>query len=120
MLEAIYNLLKEMLGAHPTSSRTSGTTSASYVTALTWDCSKLREKNIHLLNAGAINSLYYKLLARYSMSQTSEDTLVAETSLAAAADASFAYNNQYVQLILQVKNNAGATDYEVNYSGQGA
>ena len=97
-----------------------GTTTASYVSALTWDTYNLREKTIHLVNTHASASMYFKLLARYEARQTSgkEDELVAETSLAAGEDARLTYNDQYGQLILQVKNNSGASTYEINYSGQ--
>jgi hypothetical protein len=102
--------------------KNTGVTSGSYADALTWNCAELREKTIHLFNSHASESLYYKLLGRYSGEQTSgkEDVLVNETSLTAGEDARFQYNSQYEQLILKVKSNSGAANYEINYSGQGA
>jgi hypothetical protein len=102
--------------------KSTGETTASYASALTWSCAELREKTIHLFNTHATESLYYKLLGRYHPEQTAgkEDVLVPESSLAAGEDAVFQYNNQYEQLILQVKNNSGAASYEINYNGQGA
>lgn len=102
--------------------RSTGTTTASYVTALTWVCGELREKSIHLVNTHATLSMYFKLLGRYHESQTSgkEDTLVAETTLLAGEDATMQFDRQYNELILQVKNSSGAATYEENHNGQGA
>uniref|UniRef100_A0A6M3KUZ3 Uncharacterized protein n=1 Tax=viral metagenome TaxID=1070528 RepID=A0A6M3KUZ3_9ZZZZ len=102
--------------------RATGTTTAAYVTAFAWECAELREKTIHLVNTHATLSMYFKVLARYSQAQTSakEDTLVAETSLAAGEDARLQFNKQYFQIIVQVVNNSGAATYELNYCGQGA
>jgi orotidine-5'-phosphate decarboxylase len=99
-----------------------GTTTASYVSALTWSCAELREKTIHLVNTHATLSMYFKLLARYHEAQTSgkEDELVAATSLAAGEDTRLQYDRQYHELVLQVIDNSGHATYEVNYSGQGA
>jgi hypothetical protein len=105
-------------------SKLTGTTTAAYVAALTWNVDELREKTIHLWNTHASYGLKYKLLARYSEGQTvgQEDVLVAETTLAAGADARFQYNNQYHELILQVETASGTNHatYEINYIGQGA
>lgn len=102
--------------------KTAGTTTGSYADALAWSCAELREKSIHLFNTHTSESLYYRLLGRYSREQSTgkEDVLVSETSLAPGEDARFQCNNQYEQLILQVKNNSGAATFEINYNGQGA
>lgn len=99
-----------------------GTTTASYVTALDWITAELREKTVHLVNTHASLSMYFKVLAKYHEDQTStkEDTLVAETSLAAGEDTRIQFDRQYAEIIVQVKNNSGAATYELNYSGQGA
>ena len=104
--------------------RITGTTTNDFAAALTWGCGECREKTIHLVNTDAANSLDYKLLARYSNDQTSgkEDELVAETALAAGADARFTYNGQYHELILQVESTVDDSHatFEINYVGQGA
>jgi len=102
------------------SGRSTGTTTASYVAALTWDCSHLRGKSIHLVNTHATLTLYYKLLATYNTAQTAgkEDELVAQTSLGVGTDARMTYNNEYSQLVLQVVDNSGHATYEVNWIGK--
>ncbi len=97
-------------------------TAVSYVNILVWNCAELREKSVHLFNTHAAESLYYRLLGRYSTEQSvgKEDVLVSETALAPGEDARFQFNNQYEQLILQLKNNSGAATFEINYNGQGA
>ena len=98
-----------------------GTTGAAYVTVFDLDVSTQTDKTIYLKNTDGTNSLYYKLLAIYSSDQSvaNADTLIAETSLALGTDARMQYNNHYMRLILQVKNNAGAATYEVHYSSKG-
>lgn len=100
----------------------SGVTVDSYSPVLTWQCAELREKSIHLYNKDMGNSLYFRLLARYSPEQSAgkEDILVSDSSLAAGEDASFSKGRQYQELILQVKSNSGPAGYEINYNGQGA
>ncbi len=99
-----------------------GTTTASYVSALNWNTKGLKKKSIHLVNTHESATLKYKLLATYSDDQTSgkEDTLVSETTLAAGADARMQYSNEYCKLIIQVVDGSGHATYEINCIGQGA
>lgn len=100
--------------------RATGTVTAAYVSALDWDTAGLKKKTIHLFNTHATLTLKYKLLATYNGDQTSgkEDELVAETTLAAGADARFQYDKAYASLILQVIDGSGHATYEVNYIGE--
>jgi hypothetical protein len=98
-----------------------GTTTASYVSALDWYCQKYANKTIYLRNTHATLSMYYKLLATYSADQAlaNADEVIAQTSLVAGADARMQYNNEYLRLILQVIDNSGHATYEIDYSARG-
>lgn len=79
-----------------------GTTTDAYASAATINCKSHKSKTMLLTNTDGANSLKYKLLAQVAAGgQWTE--LVAETTLAAAEDALFTYNNAYHALDLQVK-----------------
>ena len=98
---------------------TSGTTTAAYVSALTWLCADLRSKTILLKNTHATLSLKYKLLGNALDAGISKE-LVAETTLLAGEIAEFHYDRQWHSLVLQVIDGSGHATYTLDYQGQGA
>jgi chorismate synthase len=96
-----------------------GTTIASYVSALDWPTEELREKTIVLKNTHASYSLKYKLLA-YAAPDGIAGEEVAETTLAAGEIAKLQLHRQWARLVLQVIDGSGHATYQVDYIGQGA
>ena len=96
-----------------------GTTTASYVSALDWKVLELSAKTILLKNTHASLSLKYKLLG-YAVDKGINKELVAETTLEHGEVAEFHYDRQWDRLVLQVINGSGAATYQVDYEGQGA
>ena len=96
-----------------------GTTTASYVSALDWKAAELSEKTILLKNTHASLSLKYKLLG-YAVEEGIAQELVTETTLLAGEAAEFHYDRQWDRLVLQVINGSGAASYQLDYEGQGA
>ena len=93
-----------------------GTTTASYATALEWSTADIQEKTILLKNEHASTTIYFKLLGYMSEDGNAQE-IVAETSLAGATTAEFRYKRFWYKLVLQVKNNSGSADYQVDWSG---
>ena len=96
-----------------------GTTTASYVSALDWKAAELGAKTILLKNTHTSLSLKYKLLG-YAAEGGIEKELVPETTLEAGEVAEFHYDRQWDRLVLQVINGSGAATYQLDYEGQGA
>lgn len=96
-----------------------GTTTASYVSALDWKVAELSEKTILLKNTHASLSLKYKLLG-YAVEEGIDKELVGETTLEPGEVAEFHYDRQWDRLVLQVMNGSGAASYQLDYEGQGA
>ena len=96
-----------------------GTTTASYASALDWKVEELGSKTILLKNTHASLSLKYKL-SGYAVEDGIDKELVAETTLEHGEVAEFHYDRQWHRLVLQVKNGSGAATYQVDYEGQGA
>jgi hypothetical protein len=96
-----------------------GTTTASYASALDWMVSELAQKTILLKNTHASYSLKYKLLG-YAAQGSIAATLVAETTLLPGEIAEFHYQRQWNRLILQVTDGTGHATYSIDYEGQGA
>ena len=96
-----------------------GTTTASYVSALDWKVAELSSKTILLKNTHASLSLKYKLLG-YAVESGVAKELIAETTLLAGEVAEFHYDRQWDRLVLQVINGSGAATYQLDYEGQGA
>ena len=97
----------------------SGTTTASYATALNWKTYFLALKTILLKNTHASLSLKYKLLGYATESAVAKE-LVAETTLLAGEIAEFHYDRQWHKLVLQVIDGSGHATYQLDYEGQGA
>jgi len=96
-----------------------GTTTASYSSALDWKTEELSAKTILLKNTHSSNSLKYKLLG-YATDGGLAKELVPETTLLAAEVAEFHYDRQWHRLLLQLVNGSGAATYQLDYEGQGA
>lgn len=97
----------------------SGTTTASYTTALDWMVSELGQKTILLKNTHGSLSLKYKLLG-YAAEEGVAKELVTETTLLAGEVAEFHYDRQWHRLMLQVIDGSGHATYTIDYEGQGA
>lgn len=95
-----------------------GTTTASYATALEWEVSELGKKTILLKNTHGSLSLKYKLLG-YAAKGGIAKELVAETTLSAGEVAEFHYDRQWHSLALQVIDGSGHATYTMDYLGQG-
>ncbi|MDO9333408.1 MAG: hypothetical protein Q7T57_02660 [Dehalococcoidales bacterium] len=96
-----------------------GTTTASYASALDWKVEELREKTIVLKNTHASVSLKYKLLVYASAGGVAGEE-VPETTLAAGEIAKMQLLKQWARLVLQVMDGSGHATYQVDYIGQGA
>jgi hypothetical protein len=96
-----------------------GTTTASYASALDWKAHELGAKTVLLKNTDGSFSLKYKLLG-YVVDNGVGKELVPETTLAPGEVAEFHYDEQWHTLVLQVKNGSGAAAYQVDYEGRGA
>lgn len=96
-----------------------GTTTASYVSALGWNVSELGQKTMLLKNTHGSLSLKYKLLG-YVVGDGVAKELVAETTLLAGEVAEFHYDRQWHRLVLQVIDGSGHATYTIDYEGQGA
>jgi hypothetical protein len=92
-----------------------GTTTASYVSALDWAVSELGQKTMLLKNTHGSLSLKYKLLG-YAADGGVAKELVAEDTLLAGEVAEFHYDRQWDSLVLQVKNGSGAATYQIRLS----
>jgi len=97
----------------------SGTTTASYATALDWMVSELGKKTILLKNTHGSLSLKYKL-SGYATKDGIAKELVVETTLAAGETAELHYDRQWHRLLLQVIDGSGNATYTLDYEGQGA
>jgi len=97
----------------------SGTTTASYSSALNWKTAELGEKTLLLKNTHISFSLKYKV-AGYAAENGIAKELVSETTLLAGETAEFHYNLQWHELVLQVIDGNGHTTYQLDYEGQGA
>ena len=97
----------------------SGTTAASYATALDWEVSELGQKTMLLKNTHGSQSLKYKLLG-YAAEGGVTKELVAETTLLAGEVAEFHYDRQWHRLVLQVIDGSGSATYTIDYEGLGA
>lgn len=93
-----------------------GTTTATYVNALDWNTADIQEKTILLKNEHASTTIYFKLLGYMSEDGNSQE-IIAETSLAGVTTAEFRYKQFWYKLKLQVKNNSGSADYQVDWAG---
>ncbi len=96
-----------------------GTTNASFSSALDWQTAELDKKTILLKNTHASVSLKYKLFG-YATENGIVKELVPETSLSAGEIAEFHYDRQWHQLVLQVVDGSGHATYQLDYEGQGA
>ncbi len=101
------------------SSQVKGTTSAAYVTVLTWDTRQLREKTLHIINTHVSLTMMYKVLATFNAAQTAgtEQLLQPETTLAPGASDILHYGKQYNSLIVQVIDGTGHATFEIDLSG---
>lgn len=97
----------------------SGTTTASYATALDWMVSELGKKTILLKNTDGSLSLKYKLTGHVTKDGIARE-LVAETTLLAGETAQLHYDRQWHRLTLQVIDGSGNATYTLDYEGQGA
>ena len=97
----------------------SGTTTASYATALDWQVYELALKTMLLKNTHASLSLKYKLLG-YATDNGLAKELVTETTLLTGEVAEFHYDKQWHRLALQVIDGNGHATYQLDYEGQGA
>ncbi|MDD5038767.1 MAG: hypothetical protein PHN78_05565 [Dehalococcoidales bacterium] len=97
----------------------SGTTAASYTSALDWPVDELREKTIVLKNTHASFTLKYRLLA-YAAAEGNAGEEVGETVLAPGEIAKMQLLKQWSRLVLQVIDGTGQATYQVDYIGQGA
>lgn len=106
-------------GGRPVEITTTGTTTASYVTAVDIDM-RGRESGVGVIyNTGVTNTMFYKVLGEYAKYAKGElNEIVAETSLAVKDGVGdrdfFRLENAYARILVQVKNNAGATTYTVD------
>ena len=96
-----------------------GTTTASYISALDWSVEELKEKTIVLKNTHASFSLKYKLMV-YASAEGIAGEEVTETILAAGEIAKMQLLKQWARLMLQVVDGSGHSTYQVDYIGQGA
>ena len=96
-----------------------GTTTASYATALDWMVPELGQKTMLLKNTHGSLSLKYKLLGYAAQGGVAKE-LVAETTLLAGEVAEFHYDRQWHRLVLQVIDGNGHATYAIDYEGQGA
>jgi len=78
-----------------------GTTTNAWVDALNWDTRELSDKTILFTNTDAVNSLNYRVYTRAYYTGQDFVEVVAAT-LAPAAQARIALNNQYARVIVQV------------------
>lgn len=97
-----------------------GTTTAGYVVAATLDtrgCGYQGKTHFILTNTGATNSMYYKITGYLGSTSGTAIALRAETSIAAAGsvdDVTFIVT-PYAAVVFEVKNNAGATTYSLEW-----
>lgn len=96
-----------------------GTTTASYATALNWKVDEAGAKTLLLKNTDASLSLKYQLLG-YAVDNGIDRELVPETTLEPGETAEFHYDRQWHRLVLQVKDGSGHAGYQLDYEGQGA
>lgn len=98
-----------------------GTTGAAYTTDgstdVTWACGKLGKRSVIVRNSGATNTIYYRIRGRvYPAGQLMD--IKAETSLATETTAIEKINDYYHQIVIDVKNNAGASTFIIEYGGR--
>lgn len=101
----------------------SGTTTAAYVVAAKIDtrgCGYQGKTHFILRNTGATNSMYYKITGYLGDASGEIGTAIAlkaETSIAAAGsvdDVTY-IATPYAAVVFEVKNNAGATTYSLEW-----
>lgn len=97
----------------------SGTTTASYISALDWEVAGLSSKTILLKNTHGSLSLKYKLSGFAAEGGIGKE-LAAEATLPAGEVAEFHYDRQWHRLVLQVIDGSGHASYQLDYEGQGA
>ena len=96
-----------------------GTTTNAWAEALDWDTRELSDKTILLTNTDPANSLNYRVYTRtyYNGLNFLE---VAAATLAPAAQARVALNNEYARVIVQVIDTAppAHADYQIDWIGR--
>jgi len=96
-----------------------GTTTNAWADALDWDTREMSDKTILLTNTDAVNSLNYRVYTRaYYTGQDFPE--VAAATLAPAAQARIALNNQYARVIVQVIDTAppAHATYQIDWIGR--
>jgi len=96
-----------------------GTTTNAWADALDWDTREMSDKTILLTNTDGANSLDYRVYTRAYY--TGQDFLeVAVATLAPAAQARVALNNQYARVIVQVIDTAppAHATYQIDWIGR--
>ena len=96
-----------------------GATTAAWADALDWDTREMSDKTILLTNTDAVNSLDYRVYTRTYY--TGQDFVeVAVATLAPAAQARVALNNQYSRVLVEVTDTAppAPADYQIDWIGR--
>jgi len=93
----------------------SGTTTSSYVEALSWSCLGYSYKNIVLKNTDDTESLKYKVLT-YAYRDGIEFEEIPETSLAVGDIAQITLHFPYDVVVVKVKDDSGNASYGIDYA----
>ena len=94
-----------------------GTTTASYVTALSLISGKYEDTTFIIKNTGADSTMYYKVLIYANTAGDLSYTYVTETSIAVSTTEEPIEFTQpvYGLIVVQVKDNSGHTTYEIEW-----
>ena len=97
---------------------TSGTSTATYVTALTLELNPFKSTTIFVNNDDDTSSLKYKIVAYAKMTGDLNVDYVSETTLAQGADTDEINITQtpYAKVLVQVKDGDGHADYVIDYT----
>ena len=93
-----------------------GTTTGSYVAALDVETAQHRSCTFLVANTGVTNTIYYKIWVYAKYGGTNYVEYVGETSIGTSTVVEVnVTETAYAEVVIYVKNNAGASTYGIDY-----
>lgn len=100
-----------------TAATTSGTCTATYVTALTLSCARVRNKTIIVVNTHATLTMKYRIRGYAKSGSSYYNEIQAEATLAASTSQPHVIENSYDVITVEVIDGSGHATYAIDYCG---
>ncbi len=110
--------VKSIVGlGNQAATQATGTTTASYVAALTWSCKSINRKTIIVTNTHATLTMSYRIRGYAKSGSTGYDEIQAATTLAASTCDPHTITDEYDVITVEVIDGTGHATYTVDYVG---